>query len=97
MTNKNNQNRNYAPIFIAIYYALVLAASAFLYFKVTYQPEKSEFAGVYLMVITLPWSILLVPISVFIKSTLLKIILLILCSIPNARFINKLTQDSAES
>ena len=41
---------------VAIYMTLVIAALMFTVVMVTKYPGKSEFAGVYIMVLTFPWS-----------------------------------------
>lgn len=88
--NKQKTKPDYGIIFVTGYYILVIAAFSFAYFVITYQPGKSEFVGVYPVVVTLPWSLLLAPVLVFIKSTSLKMLILIICSIPTAIFLHKI-------
>lgn len=46
-------------IFATVYTILVIAALIFAYIMVTYYTEKSEFAGLYIGLLTLPWSLAL--------------------------------------
>jgi hypothetical protein len=85
-----NQKKNYSFIFVAVYYIFVAAAFGFAYFMLTYRTANSEFVGVYPIVVTLPWSLLLAPALIFIKSATLKLVILFLCAIPTAIFLNKL-------
>ena len=40
-----------------IYILLVVGALSFAYFVITRTPGKSEFVGIYIVILTLPWSI----------------------------------------
>jgi hypothetical protein len=89
-----NQKKNYSSIFIAVYYIFVAAAFGFAYFMLTYRTANSEFVGVYPMLVTLPWSIALTPILIFINSIPIKLLLMLLCTIPNAMFLHKMGKNN---
>lgn len=44
--------------FVAVYILLLIAAFIFAFFMITHNPSKSEFVGVYILILTLPWSLL---------------------------------------
>jgi hypothetical protein len=54
----HKQKSKLGIIFVAIYITLAVTALTFLVVMLTKYPEKSEFAGVYIGVLTLPWSII---------------------------------------
>lgn len=75
--------------FVMIYILLLIVATAFAFFMITYNPSKSEFVGVYMLILTLPWGIFLTLILDYFNmidsiSVSIKIVLLLICSIPNA-------------
>lgn len=73
-------------LFIAsVYIVLVIIALLFLIIMHTYHPEKSEFAGVYIIILTFPWSFaILKPLGAYVNSITLLISLFIGCAIVNA-------------
>jgi hypothetical protein len=73
-------------IFVSAYIILLIAASAFLIVVHLLYPDKSEFAGVYILILTLPWSIAVVtPLNNagVINSILILLVVFIICAIPN--------------
>jgi hypothetical protein len=72
-------------IFVSIYIILVIAAIAFLVVMLTKYPEKAEFAGVYIGILTLPWSFaVLKSLGAHANSIALLISLFSVCAIVNA-------------
>jgi len=71
----------------AIYILLVLIVAIVVYTTAQSQPAGSEFMGVYLLLVTLPWSILIYTLFDFMGmkvTTRIDIVLLIFFTITNA-------------
>lgn len=72
-------------IFVSIYIILVVVAIALLVVMLTKYPEKAEFAGVYIGILTLPWSFaILKSLGAHVNSITLLISLFSVCAIVNA-------------
>lgn len=74
-------------IFLGVYLAPTLAAFSFAFYIIAFHPVKSEFVGVYPVIMTLPWSILglsLMGDSTMGDSTIVGIIILVAGSFVNS-------------
>jgi hypothetical protein len=81
----NKRQPKIGLIFVSIYIILVVAAIAFLVVMLTKYPEKAEFAGVYIGILTLPWSFaILKSLGAHVNSISLLISLFSACAIVNA-------------
>jgi len=70
---------------VGVYIVLVIIALSFLIIMHTNYPEKSEFAGVYIIVLTFPWSFgILKTLGAHVNSIALFIFLFMGCAIVNA-------------
>lgn len=56
----DKQKLKFRVIFVAVYAILVIIALTYLLVMLSYYPEKSEFAGIYIGVLTFPWSFAIV-------------------------------------
>ena len=54
------QNSKFRIILVAVYAILVIIALTYLIIMLSYYPEKSEFAGIYIGMLTFPWSFAIV-------------------------------------
>lgn len=90
------QNKNIGLILMICYMVLVLAAFFFCLYLNIYHTANSEFAGVYLVVLTLPWCLVFIILQfplymLFGKAaTFVILVACLLLSLINARFLYSL-------
>lgn len=62
-TPSPRRNKKIGLLFASLYLLVVGATIMYAFWYFLYQPLNSEFAGIFYVIATLPWSIILVPIG----------------------------------
>ncbi len=78
----------FSKLIVTIYLLLFIVSITYLFFMLQYYPEKAEFAGVYTVILTLPWSIIIFTLidKVYVISALsllMKMLFFCFCGILN--------------
>ena len=79
---------------VLILYSLVLgSAFAFAAYRFAFAPQGSEFLGLYLMAVTLPWSLAVTPVLAVLTPSApwFNVLVLLACGIVNVVLIGRVT------
>jgi hypothetical protein len=87
---KEKRKLNY--LLLKIYLFLVVVSLSFTWIMVTYYTDQAEFSGLYIGLLTLPWSLIAFSVLNYLKGAAhiakwVEIMTIIMCVIPNALFL----------
>lgn len=80
---------------VLVLYCLVLASTfAFTAYRFAFAPQGSEFLGLYLMAVTLPWSLAVTPVLAVLtpNARWLNVLALLACGVVNVVLIERATR-----